>query len=402
MRLTIRWQEQIEAYLECAFDVQCQVDSFNAKESRGRLLCSMRHIELIPTHWLHEGQLVELLASHFGAINTVIYLKISGWGHYEPRNKMPSSELDLRLGQPIGTIESQHGIRQRGIASSDETSSMMAAHASRKALTMSGWEEGGFDVLIGACGVMEQPIPSTSILIQNALGLGKSGITAFDVNQTCLSFVAALDIASLGIAAGKWKRALIASADIASAGLDEKDSKVLSIFGDGAAALAVEAIPQSPNAPGILASRCESFGEGAQLATLRSGGTRLRVEEGYDALVEGGRFRMDAFGIFKAAAKRLPKLISAVLNDAGLTMEDIDLVICHQASAPGVAHVQKLFAPRSERVVNIFQETGNQIAASIPTVLSTSLSNGAAKQGDIVMLLGTAAGISASAMIIRI
>jgi len=339
---------------------------------------------------------------HFGVGIVVIHLKLLGWGYYEPTNKLPSSALDQRLGQPIGTIEREHGIKQRGVASPDETSSIMAARAARKALTMSGWGDGEFDVLISACGVMEQPIPSTSILIQNALGLGKSGITAFDVNQTCLSFVAALDIASLGLATGKWKRALIASADIASAGLDEKDSKVLSIFGDGAAAIAVEAVAPSANGPGIIASRCESYGEGAHLATLRAGGTRLRVEEGYDALVEGGRFRMDAFGIFKAAAKRLPKLITATLNDADLSMEDIDLVICHQASAPGVAHVQKLFAPRGDRVVNIFPETGNQIAASIPTVLSRSLSSGTAMPGDIVMLLGTAAGVSASAMILRI
>jgi len=332
----------------------------------------------------------------------VIHLKLLGWGHYKPRNQVPSSALDLRLGLPIGTVERQHGIRQRGFAAPDETSSFMAARAAQQALNMSGWKPGAFDVLIGACGVMEQPIPSTAILIQRELGLGRSGITAFDVNQTCLSFVAALDIASLGLATGRWKRALIASADIASAGLDEKDSKVLSIFGDGAAAIAVEAVRPSTNGPGVLASRSESYGEGAHLATLRSGGTKLRVEEGYDALVEGGRFRMDAFGIFKAAAKRLPKLISGVLKDAGLGMDEIDLVICHQASAPGVAHVQKLFAPRGNRVINIFPDAGNQIASSIPTVLSHSLAGGLAKHGDIIMLLGTAAGISASAMILRI
>jgi 3-oxoacyl-[acyl-carrier-protein] synthase III len=329
-------------------------------------------------------------------------VKISGWGAYAPRTQVASEVLDARLGLQAGTIAREHGIARRGVAAPDETSSVMAAAAARAALAKAGWEGGAFDVLIGACGVMEQPIPSTSILIQNELGLGRSGIQAFDVNQTCLSFVAGLDIAAMGIATGRWKRALIASADIASAGLDPANVKVQAIFGDGAAALAVEAVEPSLDGPAILASRSESYGEGHHLATLRAGGTRLRVEDGYDALLAGSKFHMDAFGIFKAAAKRLPKLIEATLFQAGITKDDLDLVICHQASAPGVAHVERLFAPRPERVVNIFATHGNQIATSIPTVLAHALETGRAKKGDLVLLLGTAAGISASAMILRV
>lgn len=329
-------------------------------------------------------------------------VKISGWGSYEPRTRVASETLDERLGLAAGTIAREHGIAVRGVAAPDETSSVMAAQAARAALAKAGWADGAFDVLIGACGVMEQPIPSTSILIQNELGLGRSGIQAFDVNQTCLSFVAALDVASMGIATGRWKRALIASADIASAGLDPANVKVQAIFGDGAAALAIEAVDATLGGPAILASRSESYGEGHHLATLRAGGTRLRVEDGYEALLAGSKFHMDAFGIFKAAARRLPKLLEATLLQAGIGMDDLDLVICHQASAPGVAHVERLFAPRSERVINVFSTHGNQIAASIPTVLAHALEAGRAKSGDIVLLLGTAAGISASALILRI
>ena len=96
----------------------------------------------------------------------------------------------------------------------------MGALAAGQALAEAGWSEGDFDVLIGACGVMEQPIPGASVLIQQALGLGGSGIAAFDVNQTCLSFVTALDVAAMGFAAGRWRRALVVASDIASAGLE--------------------------------------------------------------------------------------------------------------------------------------------------------------------------------------
>jgi 3-oxoacyl-[acyl-carrier-protein] synthase-3 len=327
----------------------------------------------------------------------MIAFEIAGWGAYRPRTSLASTALDDRLGKPAGWVEQEFGIASRGVAGPDETSSMMAAQAARSALAMAGWDEGDFDVLIGGCGVMEQPIPSTAILVQNRLGLGRSGIAAFDVNQTCLSFLSALDVAAMGMAVGRWRRAVVFASDIASAGLDPADPKVLSIFGDGAAALAIEA---GDGPAGLLSAHVESYGEGHALATLKAGGTRVRVEEGYDALVAGSRFHMDAFGIFKAAARRLPKVIDKALADAGLAKSDLKAVICHQASAPGVAHVQRLFAPVP--VVDIFAVTGNQIAASLPTVLAHALGQGLVGKGDAVMMLGTAAGISAGAMVLRL
>lgn len=340
----------------------------------------------------------------------MIAFEIAGWGAYRPARQVPTSEIDARLGKTAGSLEREHGISSRGVAGPDETSSMMGAAAARQALERAGWADGEFDVLIGACGVMEQPIPSTSILIQDRLGLGRSGIPAFDVNQTCLSFLAALDIAAMGIAVGRWRRVLIVSADIASAGLDPADPKAMSIFGDGAGAVAIQAAapdkmagtPGRGGEAGLLSVRFESYGEGHALATLRAGGTKLRVEEGYEALVEGSRFRMDAFGIFKAAARCLPALIDRVTAEAGTSRDGLAAIVCHQASAPGIEHIRRLFAPNGERVIDIFATTGNQIAASLPTVLAHALDTGAARKGDEILLLGTAAGVSAGAMVVRI
>lgn len=327
---------------------------------------------------------------------------IAGWGAYRPRRVVLSTALDAAHGQAAGWTEAEFGIAARHVADPDETSSMMGAAASRAALDMAGWDDGDFDALIGGCGVMEQPIPSTSALVQARLGLGGSGIPAFDVNQTCLSFMAALDVAAMGIACGRWRRVLVFASDIASAGLDASNPKTRSIFGDGAAAVAVEA----NEGKGLLASRFVTYGEHHALAQLRAGGTKLRVEEGYDALVAGSYFEMDAFGIFKAAAKALPGVIDGALADAGLTRDDLACVICHQASAPGVEHVRRLFAPRpgqgGARVVDIFATHGNQIAASIPTALAHALDSGAAMPGGRVLLLGTAAGISAGAMVLQL
>ena len=326
--------------------------------------------------------------------------KIAGSGAYKPRKVLTSREMDTVHGCAAGWTEDEFGIASRHVASDSETTSFMAAEAAKAALANAGWEGQSLDVIIGGCGVMEQPIPSTSALVQDKLGLGASGIPCFDVNQTCLSFVAALDVAAMGLAVGRWKRALVYASDIATAGLDPDIPKTRSIFGDGAAAIVIEADEQG--ASGLMSQASVTMGAHNQLAQLRSGGTKLRVSEGYEALVEGSYFEMDAFGIFKAAAKALPGVIEQALSDANITKDDLDCIICHQASAPGVEHVKRLFGPRDERVVNIFANHGNQIAASIPTVLTHALETGAAKPGDTVMLLGTAAGISATAMVVRI
>lgn len=325
---------------------------------------------------------------------------LAGLGAYAPREHRPSQALDAVFGQPAGWTEVQFGIAARGVAAPDETTSMMGAEAARRALSMAGWADGEFDVLIGACAVMEQPIPGASVLIQNALGLGKSGIWAFDVNQTCLSFLAALDVAAMGFETGRFRRALIVSSDIASAGLDWATPASAAIFGDGAAAACLEA-GTDPDGPGLLARGFETYGEGKDLATLRSGGTRIRIEHGLEALTQGARFHMDAFGIFKAAARALPALIDRVLDQAGLTRETVDVIVGHQASAPGIEHVRRLMGGDPDRVIDIFATHGNQIAASLPTALVEARAAGRLGPGKTVLLLGTAAGISAAAMVLR-
>jgi 3-oxoacyl-[acyl-carrier-protein] synthase-3 len=325
--------------------------------------------------------------------------KVVGYGSYMPRTARPSVELDALFDEPPGWTEDKFGIRTRSIAAPDETSSTMGAAAAREAIAMAGWDDGDFDVLVGACAVMEQPIPGTSVLIQDALGLGKSGIWAFDVNQTCLSFLTALDIVTMGFQAGRFKRAVIVSSDIASAGLDPEDRQTYSIFGDGAAAVCIEASTDRDGA-GLISRRFETYGEGKGLATLRSGGTRIRASES-EALLQGSKFQMDAFGVFKAAARCLPRLMDDVLTEAGVNRETVDLVVCHQASHPGVEHVRRLMGGDPARVVDIFGTHGNQIAASLPTALVMAYREGRIRPGAKVLLLGTAAGISAAAMVLR-
>lgn len=322
--------------------------------------------------------------------------RLAGAGTYEPACRVTSDELDSRCGRPPGTA-TKLGIRERRYASADETSSFMAAEAARRAAGEAGWELRQIDALIGACGVMEQPIPGTAPLVQRRLGLGGSGIPAFDVNATCLSFLPALDHAVAGMTLKGWRRVLIFAADIASAALDHDDLEASAIFGDGAAAVALEAGGNSR----ILASRLETYGDHSDLCRLDSGGTRLGPHEDLPAFLAGSRFRMEGIALFKATARRFPPFMARLLADSGLSGEEIASVIPHQASAPALAHLARAFGGDSARIVDTFATLGNRIASSLPHSLAVARRENRLRPGSVSLLVGSSAGLSLGGTIIR-
>lgn len=326
-----------------------------------------------------------------------IGFRLAGSGAVLPRNAIASTELDARIGAEAGWTEANFGIGTRFWAGSDETSSTMGAAAAQAALDDAGWEARDLDVLIGGCGVMEQPIPGTAPMIQRRLGIGSSGITAFDVNATCLSFLAALDTLAMGIAVGKWRRGLIVSADIASAALDFGSPEASVIFGDGAAAVAVEAGGPST----LLACRIATFGDGADLCRLEAGGTRLRPDEDLDGFLAASKFRMDGPGLFKATAKRFPDFLAGLLGEAGIAAEAIDTIVPHQASAAALEHLKRAVPGGHAKTFDIFRDRGNQIATSMPSALHAARKAGRVAAGTTSLLVGTSAGVSLGGAVIR-
>ena len=329
-----------------------------------------------------------------------IPVAIRGCGRYRPRTEQPSAALDAVFGQADGWTRQSFGIDVRAIAERDETTSWMAARACEAALAEAGWQASEIDLLVGACGVMEQPIPGTSALVQHQLGLANSGIHCFDVNMTCLSFINALDLVSLMMKTGRSRRALIFSSDIASAGLDYSQPRASAIFGDGAAAICLEAHDDA-SGPAVLAAVFRTFSSGKDTAQLRTGGTGIRIADGFDALREGALFRMDPFAIFKSAGRHLPGMLNTVTEAAGVPLDAIDVFICHQASHPALEYLRHHLGDRPERVVDIFADHGNQIAASLPNALFAARTQGLWRPGSHAMLLGTSAGISLGAMVLR-
>ena len=325
-------------------------------------------------------------------------LRIQGSGAVRPRTRLDSEAIDRRMGRPCGWTAAHFGIWSRAVAAPDESSSLLGAAAAEQALKAANWTPHDLDAIVGACAIMEQPIPGVACMIQRRLGLGGSGVPAFDVNATCLSFLVALDAVALAFAAGRWRRALVVSADIASAALDFSDPEASVIFGDGAAAVALEA---SDEGSALLGWRLETYGEGADLCRLEAGGTRLRPHEDLEAFMAGAVFKMDGLGVFKATARRFPGFLGRLLREAGLAPGDIDLVTPHQASAAALEHLRRSLPEGVGPVVDIFADHGNQIAASMPTALHTAIVTGRLRRGQTALLIGTAAGISLGGAVLR-
>lgn len=322
-------------------------------------------------------------------------LTITGTGSYLPRTALTSEEVDDRLGRVRGWCRARFGLEARHVAAPDETTSFMAAAAARRALAAAGLAPADLDLILGACGVMEQPIPSTAVLVQDRLGLGASGVPAYDVNATCLSFLQALDLAALKIAAGDTRRVLIFASDIASVGLDWSRPEAAAIFGDGAAAVVVEAGGDGA----LLAHGFETYAEGRTACVLAAGGTRANPSRG---IAPGeDRFAMDGGLAFRVARRRLPGFLSRLLARGGLGRDEIDCVVAHQASAQALRHAGRALRLGRERMVDIFARTGNQIAASIPTALDHAVRTGRLRRGQAALLLGTSAGISLGGAVVR-
>ena len=275
----------------------------------------------------------------------------------------------------------------------------MGAKAAIQALQRGNTQAEDIDCIISACGVMEQPIPSTSVLIQNKLGLGHSAIPCFDVNATCLSFIKAMDIAADGLTLGRYNKILIVSSEIASCGLNWDSPEAAAIFGDGAAAVLVSA-GDSHN-PSLFASHMETYGVWQDICTLESGGTRLLPSDDKEAFAKGTKFYMDGSEVLKTTLSYIPAFLEKLLDKAKLSMDDIALIVPHQASGFSLRALHTRLGLDQSKIVNVFSQYGNQIAASIPHTLNHAIETKRLNRGDKVMLVGTSAGISVGGIILQ-
>lgn len=330
---------------------------------------------------------------------------ILGTGHALPRQVVESAALDTRLGLPPGSVFQAGGVIRRYFATPEESAASLAAQAARLALNAACLTLDDIDCLVAASGTMDQGMPYNAALIHAELGLSGRAIPAFDINASCLGFLTAFDTLSWLVAAQRYPRILIVAADLASCGLNWNMLESSAIFGDGAAAAIIG--PRPDNVPGaggrILASALRTLSEGASLCQIPAGGSRfhpsrLAAEQAFAPLT---LFQMDGKGVFRLAAAHLPGFVADLMHQAGLTIQEIDWVIPHQASHLALSHLSKRLGFPAEKVVNIFPLHGNQIAASLPTALDIAIRDGRVRRGQRLLLLGTGAGLSLGGMVLE-
>lgn len=329
-------------------------------------------------------------------------VSIAGTGIYLPENLITSEDLDQKLGKEAGWVRNKSCVVKRYFASGHETTSFMAVKAAIQAIKNSGIKMSDIDCIISASGGMEQAIPSTSSIISRDLGLEKSGITTFDVNSTCLSFLSALDIASCMIEAGRFKNVLIISSEIPSLSMNWHDAETCTIFGDGAAAAVVTKFSEkSRNIIRVLSSHFATYSKGVEYCQVRSGGTKLHPNKTGDDYAKHAFFEMNGRATYKFTAELLPNFLENLFYKSDIKISDVDLFIPHQASKLAIRHLQDRIKIPEEKLLNIFSENGNQVAASIPSALHHAFTNNRIKNGDRILILGTSAGISIGGMLLE-
>lgn len=316
-----------------------------------------------------------------------MYSKIIGTGSYLPARVMANSELEAIVDTSDEWIQARTGIKQRHIAREDETTCDMAEAATEKALEAAGIGAQEIDLIVFATSTPDLIYPSTACLLQARLGL-RNGCPAFDIQAVCSGFVYALSIVDQYIKTGAARCALVIGADCNSRILDWSDRGTCVLFGDGAGAVVIKA---SEN-PGIYHSRIHADGSYAEMLHVPSGVSRPTGEP---------FVRMQGGEVFKFAVNIMGRMVEDVLAATGMTKEDIDWLIPHQANLRIISATAKKLDLPMERVIVTLQEQGNTSAASIPLALDIGIRDGRVKTGDRILMEAVGGGFTWGAALLR-
>ncbi len=314
--------------------------------------------------------------------------RIAGTGRYLPARILTNDELAQRVATSDEWIRTRTGIRQRHIAAPEEVTSDLALRASRAALAAARMSPADVDLIIVATATPDMIFPSTACILQDKLGA--TGGAALDVGAVCSGFVYGLALADKMVGSGAARNALVVGAEIYSRILDWTDRGTCVLFGDGAGAVVV--VPADE--PGILTSHLHADGSHRGILCVPG--------QVHDGRITGTPFlHMDGSAVFKFAVKVLAEVAQEALAATGMTANDIDWVIPHQANIRIMdATMKKLHLPH-ERLVATVDMHGNTSAASIPMALDLAVRDGRIRPGHRVMLLGVGGGFTWGSVFLR-
>lgn len=320
---------------------------------------------------------------------------LTGWGFYAPSRVVTNAELEKIVDTSDQWITERTGIKERRFAADGEGTASMSTRAARVALERAKMRPSEIElIIVGTCSP-DYLMPATACLVQTALGAERAG--AFDIEAACTSFVSGLAVANGMISAGSVKNALVIGAETLSRLLDMTDRTTCVVFGDGAGAVVLQA---SNASVGIESTVLHSDGAKGDLLYVKAGASRVPAT--HETVDKGHHFiRMQGGEVFKMAVKSMADAAEEAIDDAGLRLADVDIVIPHQANRRIIEGMAKrLNIPMAKVFINL-EKYGNTSAASIPIALAEAAEQGRLHRGDKVLLVAFGAGFTWGASVLE-
>jgi 3-oxoacyl-[acyl-carrier-protein] synthase III len=324
------------------------------------------------------------------------YAAITGWGMAVPERVLTNAELEQIVQTSDEWIVTRTGIRERRIVSQNESTSTLATEAGRRALASAGLSPSAIDLVILATCTPDRPFPATACTVQANLGIPHAG--AFDLAAACSGFVYGLSVATSMIRSGAARNVLFLAADVFSRSyINWNDRATCVLFGDGAGALVLQ---PSDEVRGMVSADLGASGADEDLMVVEAGGTRLPLTP---ELIEQGKqhFVMQGREVFKLAVRGMAESSARAIEQAGLSIDDIALVVPHQANLRIIEAAAKRLGVPMERFLINLDRYGNTSAATIPIGLVEAVEQGRLKAGDYVLTAAFGGGLTWGSAVIR-
>jgi 3-oxoacyl-[acyl-carrier-protein] synthase III len=323
------------------------------------------------------------------------YGRITGWGKYVPARVLTNSDLVKMVDTSDEWIVTRTGIRERHVVAEGETNSDMSVKAAQAALEKAGLDPRELDLIIVATSSPDYLVPPVSSIVQEKLGA--KGVGAFTLVAGCTGFVYALVTAQGYIASGIAENVLVIGTELLSRNVNWADRNTCVLFGDASAAVVIQA---SEEVTGVLSHDLGSDGSGAEALIVRGIGTNEVMD--HRMLDEGLHYlEMDGPAVFKFATRTMAKSVRRAVAASGLSMDDIDLVIPHQANTRIIEMAAHFLRMPVEKFYINLDRYGNTSAASIPLALCEAMDDGLIKDGANLVLVGFGAGLTWAAAVVR-
>jgi len=325
----------------------------------------------------------------------VIRARITGTGSYVPEKVLTNQDIEKFLDTNDEWIRARTGISERHIAADGEQTSDLATRAAERAMEMAGVSAEDLDLIVVGTITGDYPWPATACIVQGNLGAKNAG--AFDVSAACSGFLYALSCAIDRVEAGRCKKALVIGAEVLSRIVNWEDRNTCILFGDAAGAVIVEA---GEGDRGILSTHLHA--DGTQLELLYQPGFGTKHMPSVEAIKEKNYFlHMQGNEVFKVAVRSMSEVANIALQANGMTAEDVDLFIPHQANIRILNATAKKIGLKEEQVYINVNRFGNTSGATIPLALDEANRAGRLKEGDVVLLDAFGGGFTWAATLLR-